>query len=149
MLSNLYFGNHCYIKGKLSQHLEMRLYSLDVFTNMPLVQSSLSLCTFFWLQQNHLLCILICSRENQGKNISPLWIIKKGPELTSSPVMWLKAGHHSNLFLVWRIRKRLCVLHTVRTVPEKCLSKGSVKQGLTNFLCKGPLGLCSNYPVLL
>lgn len=138
MLSNFYFGNHCYIKGKSSQHLEMRLYSLELF--IPVVQFSLFLHTFFWLQQNHLLCVLICSREKQGKKHFSIMDNLKGPELTASPVMWVKAGHHSNLFLVWRIRRRLCsllMLHTVRQSQKEMFVKGLCKTGVDELSLQG------------
>ena len=48
MLSNSCFGNHCHIKGKSSQHLEMKLYSLKVFTNIP-VSMVLTFSVYFLL----------------------------------------------------------------------------------------------------
>lgn len=66
LLSNFYFGNHCHIKGKSSQHLAMKLFiHWKSSLTFQLVMFSVFLYILFWLQQKHLLGR--CSEEQEKK----------------------------------------------------------------------------------
>lgn len=149
MFSNFYFGNQCHIKGKSSQHLEMKLQSLKILT-CQLIWFSLFLYILFCYNKS--VSRVDAVEKSRKKTRVPYYRCKR-PRAELWPCLGTSGGSLSKppLF-IYRIGRRifaLPMLHTVKMILGTCVSKYSVKQGFTNFFCNRPLSLHSNQPILL